>query len=141
MKLQPYPDVFDGWTRNLADIVFIRVFHLAERSAYNLSCESCRFIASVLYFNSRQRHRRNIPMFLSASFWPAENLRIGLPAPADGQKPKKGIFCYAIPPISAQNARIKSSVLSISVFGATVMRMESSPPSVQSLTRMPFSAR
>ena len=26
MKLQPYPDVFDGWTRNLADIVLIRVF-------------------------------------------------------------------------------------------------------------------
>ena len=26
MKLQPYPDVFDGWTGNLADIVLIRAF-------------------------------------------------------------------------------------------------------------------
>ena len=26
MKLQPHPDVFDGWTSNLADIVLIRVF-------------------------------------------------------------------------------------------------------------------
>ena len=26
MKLQPHPDVFDGWAGNLADIVLIRVF-------------------------------------------------------------------------------------------------------------------
>ena len=26
MNVQSYPDVFDGWARNLADIVLIRVF-------------------------------------------------------------------------------------------------------------------
>ena len=26
MNVQPHPDVFDGWARNLADIVLIRVF-------------------------------------------------------------------------------------------------------------------